>query len=297
MKTDYVVGIGELLWDCFPTYRRMGGAPANFAYHAAQFGYHTMVVSAVGEDSDGDELINLLEAHKQDSCIQRVGLPTGTVTIDTSVPDDPKYTINTDVAWSDISYTNKLAIIAKNCTAVCFGTLAQYGSQTHNTIVRFLDAVPKDCYKIYDVNLRRNPDKALYSDDIIIASIALCNVLKTNADELDYLTTLFSFDRNESVELRSRRLLAKCPNIKILIVTMGTKGSLVFSGTETSFLETPKVEVVDAVGAGDSFTGAFIGSILDGKTFKEAHQIAVNVSAYVCTQSGATPVVPEFVRE
>lgn len=293
----YVVGIGELLWDCFSTGRRMGGAPANFAYHASQFGYNTLVVSAVGEDRDGDGLVNELKDRKLASCIQRVGLPTGTVTVDTSAPNDPKYVINTDVAWSDISYTNKLAIIAKNCMAVCFGTLAQYGSQTQNTIGRFLEAVPKDCYKIYDVNLRRNQDKALYSDDVIIASIARCNVLKINSDELDYLTTLFSFDRKGSALQRSRKLLEKYPNIKILIVTMGTDGSLVFKGRDYSYIETPKVKVVDTVGAGDSFTGAFIGSILDGKTFKEAHRIAVNVSAYVCTQLGAMPVVPAIVRE
>jgi fructokinase len=160
-----------------------------------------------------------------------------------------------------------------------------------------LDSVPLECYKVYDVNLRKSAGKALFSNEIILSSISRCNVLKLNADELDYVTELFSLNKEESIELRGRRLMALCPNVKILIVTMGTDGSLVFCGKETSFMGTPKVVVKDAVGAGDSFTGAFIGSILDGKTFKEAHRIAVNVSAYVCTQLGAMPVVPAIVRE
>ena len=143
--TDYVIGIGELLWDCFPTYRRMGGAPANFAYHASQFGFNTLVVSAVGKDADGDGLLDKLRHHQLDSYIERTDLPTGTVEVDTSNPNDPHYFINTNVAWSAILYTQELEEIAKNCRAVCFGTLAQYGSVSRTTIKQLLDAVPQGC--------------------------------------------------------------------------------------------------------------------------------------------------------
>ncbi len=293
-ESRFVIGIGELLWDCFPTYRRMGGAPANFAYHVSQFGFDSVVISAVGNDKEGEDLIKELKLHHLDYCVEKVDLPTGTVDVNIANVNDPQYIINTEVAWSAIPYSDKLAAMAKKCCAVCFGTLAQYGSRTRETIGMLVDSVPLECYKVYDVNLRKSAGKALFSNEIILSSISRCNVLKLNADELDYVTELFSLNKEESIELRGRRLMALCPNVKILIVTMGTDGSLVFCGKETSFMGTPKVVVKDAVGAGDSFTGAFIGSILDGKTFKEAHRIAVNVSAYVCTQLGAMPVVPEI---
>ena len=297
MASKCVVGIGELLWDCFPTYRRMGGAPANFAYHVSQFGFNSVVVSAVGDDQEGGALIKELKSHNLDSCVEKVDLPTGTVDVNITDANDPQYIINTEVAWSAIPFSNKLAAIAKNCCAVCFGTLAQYGCRTRETIGMLLDSVPAECYKIYDVNLRKSTGKALFSDETILSSISRCNVLKLNADELDYVTELFSLNKEESIELRGRRLMALYPNVKLLIVTMGTDGSLVFSGSETSFMATPKVVVKDAVGAGDSFTGAFIGSVLNGKTIREAHQIAVKVSAYVCTQPGAMPVVPEEIKK
>lgn len=292
----YVVGIGELLWDCFPTGRRMGGAPANFAYHASQFGHNTLVISAVGNDKLGEDLLNKLKERKLNAYIEQTALPTGTVDIDISDENNPQYTINTEVAWSVIPFTDKLAIIAKDCSAVCFGTLAQYGPETRKTIGLLLDAVPKTCYKIYDVNLRKSKGKALYTNETIITSISKCNILKVNADELDYLSKLYELDKKAGVETRAKALMNIFPNVKILIVTMGTDGSWVFNVIEKPlFKETPKVEVVDAVGAGDAFTGAFIGSILDGKSIEEAHQAAINVAAFVCTQSGAMPDYSKMV--
>lgn len=296
-KEKYVIGLGELLWDCFPSFRRMGGAPANFAFHAGQFGHNTKVISAIGNDKDGDALIKELEKHHLNHQINRVNLPTGIVNIDDSNKNDPHYSINTDVAWSIIPHTDELACIAKNCCAVCFGTLAQFGNISRDTIRRFLHATPNDCYKIYDINLRSNSGKQYFNDDIIKSSLLLCNVLKLNIDELAYLCKLFDLDKGSDIEILCRSLIDLYPNIKIMIVTMGTDGSWVFTKDDSSFEKTPIVDVVDVVGAGDSFTGAFIGSILNGKDFKEAHKIAVNVSAYVCTQPDGMPEIPEYKKK
>lgn len=297
-KSDsYIIGLGELLWDCFPSFRRMGGAPANFAYHAAQFGHNALVVSAVGDDNDGLELIEKLEEHHLRYQIKKVELHTGTVDIDDSDKNNPHYTINTDVAWSIIPYSKDLEELAKNCQAVCFGTLAQYGETSRATIREFLNATPTDCYKIYDINLRSNSGKNYFTNDIIVSSLLLCNVLKINMDELDYLCKLFDIEACGDVKARSKALISLYPNIKILIVTMGTDGSWIFTKDDSSFEKTPNVKVVDVVGAGDSFTGAFIGCILNGKDFKEAHKIAVNVSAYVCTQPDGMPVIPEDLKK
>lgn len=295
--SGYVIGIGELLWDCFPTYRRIGGAPANFAYHASQFGFKGMVISAIGHDQDGEDLIEELEEHNLSYHLERVDLPTGIVSVDMAVMNDPKYTINTDVAWSSIPFTKELVEIAHQCRAICYGTLAQFGKETKQTIGWLLEAVPRNCYKIYDVNLRENSGIPLYDEETIASSMSKCNVLKVNIGELDYLTSIFLFaDRSERVETKAKALLAKCPNIEILIVTMGTDGSWVFWGKESSFKKTPTVEVIDVVGAGDSFTGAFIGSLLNGKSINEAHKTAVIVSAYVCTQPVGMPVMPEGIE-
>lgn len=296
-NNNYVIGIGELLWDCFPTFRRIGGAPANFAFHAAQFGHNAMLISALGNDENGEQLTKELKKHNLNHYIAKVNLPTGVVNIDTSVPNDPKYTIETYVAWSAIPYTEELAQIAENCRAVCFGTIAQYGETSRETIRKFLNATPNDCYKIYDINLRSNSGKNYFTNDIIISSLLLCNVLKINIDELDYLCKLFDIDQDNDVKTRSKALIKLYPNIKILIVTMGTDGSWVFTKDDSSFEKTPNVKVVDVVGAGDSFTGAFIGCILNGKDFKEAHKIAVNVSAFVCTQPDGMPVIPEDLKK
>ncbi len=294
-EKNYVVGIGEILWDCFADFRRIGGAPANFAFHASQFGHNAMLISAIGNDEDGEKLIKELEKHNLNYHIDKVNLPTGTVEIDDSDKNDPHYTINTDVAWSVIPYDEKLEQIAKNCSAVCFGTLAQLGAVSHNTITRFLNATPKDCYKIYDINLRSNMGKDYFTEEIIESSLLLCNVLKINKEELKTLTDLFNLDKNGlmDIETNSHAIISKFKNIDILIVTMGTEGSRIYTKDYCSIKDTPKVMLVDAVGAGDSFTGAFIGSVLNGKTIKESHQIAVNVAAYVCTQPEGMPVIPK----
>lgn len=287
----YIVGLGELLWDCFPTYRRIGGAPANFAYHAAQFGHDALVVSAIGDDEDGRGLVKTLDDHHLPHHLEVVPLPTGTVLIDDSKNNDPKYNINTDVAWSAIPFNKELEEIARNSRVVCYGTLAQYGSVSRDTICRFLNCVPDDCYKIYDINLRDNLGFPLYDLETIQSSILRCNIFKVNIDELDYLVKALPLDvaASDDVVIRSRCLMSRYPNIQYLIVTMGADGSWIFDPVESSHQDTPKVKLVDTVGAGDSFTGAFIGSLLNGKTMQEAHKIAVDTSAYVCTQPEGMP--------
>lgn len=297
INQEYIVGIGELLWDCFPSYRRIGGAPSNFAYHASQFGYKGLVISAIGHDQNGEDLIEELEKHNLSYHLERVDLPTGTVSVDMTVMNDPQYTINTDVAWSCIPFTKELVEIAHQCRAVCYGTLAQYGKESRQTIGWFLEAVPQNCYKIYDVNLRENLGVPLYDEETIASSMSKCNVLKVNIGELDYLAGLFHVaNKNESVNNKAEAIIKMYSNIEILIVTMGTDGSWVFWGKESSFKNTPTVDVVDVVGAGDSFTGAFIGSLLNGKSISGAHKTAVIVSAYVCTQPDGMPVMPKGIE-
>ena len=286
---QYIIGIGEALWDCLPEGRKIGGAPANFAYHAGQFGFKSLAISAVGDDLLGREIKERFDQIGLDYRLETVPYPTGAVLVTLDEKGIPCYEIKENVAWDNIPYSSELEELAKNCKAVCFGSLAQRNEVSRETINRFLDAMPDsdDSYKIFDINLRQY----FYCKEIVGNSFAKCNVLKINDEELAVLSEMFGC-QGLSQEDVCKKLLNDY-GFRMLILTCGTDGSYVFSADEVSFQNTPKVEVADTVGAGDSFTGSFIASILRGKSIPEAHKRAVEVSAYVCTQKGAMPVLPE----
>ncbi len=283
MNKRYVVGLGEALWDVLPDGKKLGGAPANFAYHAGQFGLDTIAVSALGEDKLAEETIKALEEHGLTYLMPRVPYPTGTVQVTLSGDGIPSYEIRENVAWDNIPYTPEMTDIAKHCRAVCFGSLAQRNVTSWATIRQFLDDTPEDCLKIFDINLRQQ----FFTKNVIEESLKRCNVLKINDEEVVTFSHLFGY---ESLDMRETcQKILSTYGLQMLVLTCGTNGSYVFTPSIMSFQDTPKVEVADTVGAGDSFTGSFCAAILNGKSIEEAHKIAVEVSAYVCTQNGAMP--------
>jgi fructokinase len=290
MKTmkRYVVGLGEVLWDVLPEGKKLGGAPANFAYHAGQFlGMdNTIAVSALGDDPLAEETVEALKQHQLNYLLPRVPYPTGTVQVTLDGQGIPSYEIKENVAWDNIPFNDDIADIARNCQAVCFGSLAQRNSVSRTTIHQFLDATPANCLKVFDINLRQH----FYNKEIIQDSIRHCNILKINDEELELVGQLFGYP-DLDFENKCWLILGKY-NLDMLVLTCGTNGSYVFTPGNVSFQSTPKVQVADTVGAGDSFTGSFVASILKGKNVAEAHGIAVQVSAYVCTQNGAMPPLP-----
>ena len=289
MNKRYVVGLGEVLWDVLPEGKKLGGAPANFAYHAGQFlGMdNTIAVSALGEDKLAEETIEALKEHGLNDLLPRVPYPTGTVQVQLDEQGIPTYDIKENVAWDNIPFDDDIAQIARNCRAVCFGSLAQRNVVSRETIQKFLDATPDDCLKIFDINLRQQ----FYTQEILRESFQRCNILKINDEELVLIGRMFGYPGLD-IENKCWLILGKY-NLDMLVLTCGTNGSYVFTPGHVSFQETPKVKVADTVGAGDSFTGSFVGSILNGKSVPEAHRTAVQVSAYVCTQNGAMPNYPE----
>lgn len=283
-----VVGMGEALWDVLPEGKKIGGAPANFAYHVSQFGLPSCVVSAIGDDALGKEIIENFTSKGLDQLIAEVPYPTGTVQVEIDQTGIPLYDIKENVAWDNIPYTEHLDALAKRTKAVCFGSLAQRNVVSRETINHFLDTMPKDddSLIVFDVNLRQG----FYNKEILCKSMQNCNILKINDEELITVSRMFGYP---GIDLQDKCwiLLGKY-NLKMLILTCGINGSYVFTPGNVSFQPTPKVEVADTVGAGDSFTAAFIASILKGKSVTEAHTIAVKTSAYVCTQKGAMPILP-----
>lgn len=285
---EIVVGMGEALWDVLPEGKKIGGAPANFAYHVSQFGLPSCVVSAIGDDALGKEIIENFTSKGLDQLIAEVPYPTGTVQVEIDQTGIPLYDIKENVAWDNIPYTEHLDALAKRTKAVCFGSLAQRNVVSRNTINHFLDTMPKDddSLIVFDMNLRQG----FYNKEILCKSTQNCNILKINDEELITVSRMFGYP---GIDLQDKCwiLLGKY-NLKMLILTCGINGSYVFTPGNVSFQPTPKVEVADTVGAGDSFTAAFIASILKGKSVTEAHSIAVKTSAYVCTQKGAMPILP-----
>lgn len=289
---NIIVGIGEALWDVLPEGRKLGGAPANFAYHVSQFGLDSRVVSAVGDDKLGNDILENFDDRQLKYQIEKVPYPTGTVQIKLDEYSVPCYDIKENTAWDNIPFTPALEELARNTRSVCFGSLAQRNIVSRETINSFLDAMPDgegQC-KIFDINLRQG----FYTKEILCQSMKKCNILKINDEELVTVSRMFG---NPGIDLQDKCwiLLAKY-DLKMLILTCGVNGSYVFTPGEISFIETPQVKVADTVGAGDSFTAAFVTAILKGKTVHEAHKQAVEISAYVCTQNGAMPQIPNSLK-
>lgn len=291
MEKKYVVGLGEALWDVLPEGKKLGGAPANFAFHAGQFGLNSIAVSALGEDNLAEETIQQLEEKNLQYCMPRVPYPTGTVQVTLDNEGIPTYDIKENVAWDNIPFNDDVKAIAENTRAVCWGSLAQRNVVSRESIYKFLDATPKDCMKIFDINLRQH----FYTKEVICESMKRCNILKINDEELVLIGRMFGYPGLD-IENKCWLILGKY-DLDMLVLTCGTNGSYVFTPGSMSYQPTPKVEVADTVGAGDSFTGTFCASILAGKPVTEAHKLAVSVSAYVCTQNGAMPILPEEVKE
>jgi fructokinase len=285
--TDLIIGIGEILWDVFPQGKVLGGAPANFAHHVSQLGLNGCAVSAIGNDELGKEILHVLGEKRLNTYIEKVNYPTGTVQVTLSGNGIPQYEICEDVAWDNIPFSDELEKMAKRTKTVCFGSLAQRSPVSHATINKFLDSVPTDAMKIFDINLRQH----FYSKTLIEESLKRCNVLKINDDEVLIVSNVLGWNGITEAETAIR--LMQDYKLDIVVLTKGTEGSYVFTPIETSFLPTPLVEVADTVGAGDSFTAGFVASLLKGKSIREAHRKAVEISAYVCTQHGAMPLLPD----
>lgn len=277
-----IVGLGEILWDVFPSGKVLGGAPANFAYHINQTGHEGYVISSIGKDDLGREIMGQLSKYNLPHIIQHSDYPTGTVQVTLDREGIPSYRITDNVAWDFIEFSPLVEELAKKTSAVCYGTLAQRNDVTRNTFFNFFRSMPTNSLKIYDVNLRLN----YYSKEIIEQSLIVADILKINEDELNVLCDLFNVAGDETNRCKTLIVLF---SLDIVILTKGSEGSNIITEMNSSFLTTPKVKVEDTVGAGDAFTAAFVASYLNGESIETAHRRAVNVAAYVCTKKGAMP--------
>ncbi len=282
-----VVGLGEILWDLLPAGKQLGGAPANFAYHAGAQGARAAVVSAVGDDPLGHEILSRLDALRVDRWPVAIDPthPTGTVSVQVDAAGVPTYEIHRNVAWDFVPWSPQLAELARSAAAVCFGTLAQRSPGTRATTMAFLGETAPDCLRVLDINIRKTADLSVVPD-----LLARSNIFKLNHEEMPIVAKMLSLGDDE--KSAARELLSRFA-LKLVAVTHGAAGSHLYAPGHHSFARAPIVKVVDTVGAGDSFTAALVMGFLAGHSLEEIHRRATDIAAYVCTQPGATPPLPQ----
>ena len=286
-----VVGLGEVLWDVFPEGPRFGGAPANFACHAAMLGAEAFVVSRVGDDELGDRALASLRGHGVDAefVARDANRPTGTVRVEVDKVGKPRFDIGADVAWDHVAWSDALATLAGRADAVSFGTLGQRGEQSRQTIRRFLAATRLECLRIFDINLRQQ----FYDQQLVLDSMALANALKLNDDELSIVAPMLGVagpERDALATLRERF------GLNLVALTRGEHGAVLVSASAISECEGTPTAVKDTVGAGDSFTAALTLGWLQGRDLDTIVRHACRVASFVCSQAGATPPLPEELR-
>lgn len=281
-----IVGFGELLWDVLPHATVPGGAPANVVWHADQLGAEAVLISAVGDDEGGVALKAWLDGlGLSTGYLQTNRQPTGRVDVVLNARGEPEYVIHEDVAWDAIAWSDSLLPLAQRADCVCFGTLAQRSERSRATLHRLLGSTRPDCLRLLDVNLR-NP---FPSRRVLEESISFASMLKLSEGEWPYLATQLGLS---SQWQQGCRELMRRSNIRLIAMTRGAEGSVLISEEDLSELPAEPVSVIDTIGAGDSFTAALAVSLLRGSSLQESQAIAARVSAFVCTQVGATPRLP-----
>jgi len=289
---NVIVGIGEILWDMLPSGKVIGGAPANFAYHAQELGESSIVVSCVGNDELGREIISSLE--KKDMPTEFLYIdkshPTGVVSARINKEGKPSYLIQEEVAWDYIPTTTLMRELAFKSAAVCFGTAAQRSQLSRMTIQTFVGLMEQDSIRVFDINLRQN----FYSQDVIETSLSLANVLKLNVNELSVVKKLLRLNGDEKKILNE---LSRKYSLNLIALTRGREGSILFTEGKTSNHEGHKINVEDTVGAGDAFVAGLVTGMLRGYELDDLHNKANRVASYICSKHGATPSLTNEIRK
>lgn len=286
-----ILGIGEVLWDLLPSGRQLGGAPANFTWHAHALGGVARMISRVGDDALGHEII---------ARWQKLGLPVETLSVDAEAPtgtvsvalgDDgqPRYTIHEGVAWDRIVADDAALAAAREADAVCFGTLAQRSGPSRQAIRALVEATRPAALRIFDINLR----PPSFTAEVITESLALANVLKLNDHELPVLAEFFELSGAPAEQMAA---LARRFELRLVALTRGGHGSLLCADGATSEHPGLPTTVCDTVGAGDAFTAALTLGLLRRWPLDEINERANEIAAFVCSQPGAMPALPDELR-
>ncbi len=284
-----VVGLGELLWDLLPDGKKLGGAPANFAYHARALGDEGLPVSRIGADPLGREMSGRLDELGLPAKYVQVDprRPTGTVHVALDARGVPTFTITPEVAWDHLAWDRELEALAAKADAVCFGSLAQRSPVSRATIRAFLSATRPGCLRVFDVNLRQS----WYSPEVLRDSLERSSIVKLNETELPVVLEALGLGDGRGLEEGCRRLRGAF-RLALACLTLGPEGSLLCAASETLRSPGVKVEVADTIGSGDAFTAVLCHHWLRGAPLERTAEAANRYGAWVASQVGPTPAAP-----
>ena len=285
-----IIAIGEIVWDCLPAGKQLGGAPLNFAFFAKELGAQAYAVCAVGNDELGDETLHVAYATGVNlDFVQRNDLPTSRVLVTLDENGIPQYEIVEGVAWDAVECPDSALELVRDASVICWGSLAQRTEKSRQSVLSMLSAAPASCLKVFDINIRQH----YYSLEVIKNSLEYADILKLNEDELPLVAEMLGMTGSEDAVISE---IIERYSLKYVVYTHGADFSRVY-GAEglLSHQDTPKVKVADTVGAGDSFTAVLVTSLLQGRDIATAHALAVEVAAFVCTRHGAINSLPEEI--
>ena len=290
MKKFRVAGIGELLWDVLGDSEELGGAPVNFAFHANSLGARGYAVSTVGDDQRGRAALSHLVKRNMatDYITVLPGVATGYVLAEVDKDGVASYRFPDDVAWDRLTLGPAAMTLAEKIDAVCFGSLGQRSKVARRAITSFFEASQPRSLKVFDMNLRQH----FYTEKILHSSLAAANVVKLNEDELAVLQKI---DHLKGDEVSLLQQLTTIYKLQLVVLTRGDRGSLLVAPEEISDHPGYPADIVDTIGAGDSFTAAVTLGLLRGNGLQEINIQANRVAAYVCSQRGGMPELPDSI--
>lgn len=275
-----ILSFGEILWDIFPDYKKPGGSPANVAYHLKALGNQTQLISKVGNDKLGHELLQFIEEKGLNHAHIQIdqSLPTGTVTVNFS-DGEPSYIIHQPAAWDEITFNTSIEKLSKQFDAICFASLSQRNKTSAKTLQKIISATKPQCLKVFDLNLRQ----PFYSKEIILKNIEVANLIKFNEDELHVVSDWLNVSNLPS------HLLEK-DSKKIILITLGSRGSkMITSDREYSSAAFPISDSGDFVGVGDAFLACVTHLLLKEDDPETILPKANKYAAFVASQRGGMP--------
>ena len=292
MRKFTIAGIGELLWDVLPETEVIGGAPVNFAYHVTALGARGIPISTIGRDPRGEKA--LVELQKRGVDIAAISISDEFVTgyVSATVDEEGKatYSFPDEVAWDHLMVNEYAENLRSVLDGICFGSLAQRSEHSRRAIHGFLDTLRPETVKVFDINFRQN----FYSKQVIESSLRRTDILKLNEEELFILARLLELKGSSDKWLPA---LIKLYRLEMAILSRGDSGSLLMTPEKSSEHSGIVTHVEDTIGAGDSFTAAATIGYLRGMALDDINEQANRIAAYVCSQRGGMPHVPESMTE
>lgn len=284
-----ILHFGEMLWDQFPNYKRPGGSPFNVSMHLHYLKHRSLLISAVGRDEAGSELLDIIvQKDGSKEYIQRTDYPTGLVTVHVDEDNEPTYTIHSRVAWDFIQPPDDLSNLADSADAFTFATLAQRSSTNRITLQKIMSELPESCQVFLDVNLR----PPYVKKPVLNYSLEKANYVKMNRDEWEQIGGMLGIKKEP--ELLSHF------NLSGMIITLGAKGSIYFDEDGSHYVESAinvPEGIGDFVGVGDAFWACFIHHTLKQSPWHETLKMANRYAGWVAQQKGGIPDPEDEILE